>query len=265
MMPIAAGYRLSLLYNFMDQTSDWNNWQSASASLNDDKQIRTSFYTLGFQDMLNREWGITIEAPLWSRYFKTTDDEGGMASVNHEALGDIRVMGMYTGLSSDMLTGIQFGLKLPTGPFNQSLMDRDTQIGSGTTDGLLGAYQMGQENGWGWYAQALWQHAFDSREDYRPGDSFDFSIGAHYDNLLAKFTIIPMLQLIASFRGTDSGVNADPQNTGYERLYVAPSVEVNLSRQLNLYGDLRIPIATHVNGYQLIAPALLSATMSFKF
>lgn len=74
-----------------------------------------------------------------------------------------------------------------------------------------------------------------------------------------------MLQLIASFRGTDSGENADPSNTGYERIYVSPGVEVNLARQLNLYADLRIPVMTHVNGYQLISPALVSATMSFGF
>ena len=249
----------------MDQTRDWNNWQNAPASLNDDKEIRTDFFTLGFQDMINREWGFTLEAPVWSRYYAGAGDDGGVATVNHEALGDIRVMGMYAGLSADMSTGIQFGLKLPTGPFNQSVLDRDTQIGSGTTDWLLGAYQMGQENGWGWYAQVLWQHAFGPRDGYRPGDSFDFSIGAHYDELLAKYRIIPMLQLIASFRGTDSGVDADPENTGYERIYIAPTIQVNLSRDLNLYGDLRIPIVTHVNGYQLIAPALVATTISFNF
>ncbi len=265
MMPISSGYSLSLVYNYMDQTEDWNNWRSAAAGLNDDKQTRTSFYTLGFEDMINREWGVLVEAPIWDRYFKTIDDAGSLASVDHGALGDVRVTGVYTGLSEDMSTGIQFGLKLPTGPFDQSLMDRDTQIGSGTTDLLLGGYQMGQENGWGWYAQALWQHAFNSREGYRPGDSFDFSIGAHYDNLLDTYKIIPMLQLIASFRSVDSGVNSDPTDSGYERLLVAPSIQIKLSPQVNFYGDLRIPVIAHVNGYQLIAPSLVNTTISFNF
>ncbi|HEY9166576.1 MAG TPA: hypothetical protein VIS48_10485 [Candidatus Kryptonia bacterium] len=265
MMPISAGYRISLMYDFMDQGKDWSNWHGASADLNDDKEIRTSFYTLGVQDMITRDWGVMIEAPLWDRYFKTKEDGGGAAGVDHEAFGDTRVMGMYTGLSEDMSTGIQFGLKLPTGPFNQSLMDRDTQIGSGTTDLLLGGYQMGQEDNWGWYAQALWQHSFDARDGYRPGDSFDFSIGAHYDNLLETYRIVPMLQLIASFRDIDSGVNSDPSNTGYDRLYLAPSVQVNLSQMVNLYGELKIPVVTHVRGYQLISPALFSAVASFSF
>ncbi len=265
MLPISPGYKVSLLYNFMNQTEDWNNWGGASPDSNGDKQIRTNFYTLGFQDMMDRDWGVMVEAPIWNRYFKTIDDEGDLASVDHMAVGDVKIMAMYTGISEDMSTGIQFGVKLPTGPFNESLMDRDTQIGSGTTDLLLGGYQMGQEDGWGWYAQALWQHAFDYREGYRPGDSFDLSAGAHYDKLQQTYRIIPMLQLIASFRGLDSGVNADPSNTGYERIYVSPGIELNLARQLDLYADLRIPLITHVNGYQLIAPSLVSATMSFGF
>ena len=264
MMPFSAGFRTFLLYDFMDQSENWNNWGNAPPNLNSDKEIRTDFYTLGFQDMINREWGFTVQAPVWDRYFRTIDDAGNLAAVDHSALSDIRVTGMYTGLSADMSTGIQFGLKLPTGPFNQSLMDRDTQIGSGTTILLLGGYQMWQGNGWGWYAQALWEHAFNSRDGYRPGDSFDFSIGAHYDNLLSTYHIVPMLQLIASLRSADSGVNADPPNTGYERLYVAPSVEVNIIQGINFYADLKIPVITHMRGYQLVAPALFSVTMSLN-
>lgn len=70
--------------------------------MNDDKQIRTSFYTLGFIYMPNREWGVMVQAPVWNRYFKTAEDDGDLASVVHSALGDVRVMGTYTGISEDM-------------------------------------------------------------------------------------------------------------------------------------------------------------------
>ena len=79
-----------------------------------------------------------VEAPVWSRYFKTTDDAGNPTSANHTSFADVRVLGMYTGISEDMSTAIQFGLKLPTRPFNQSLMEGDTQIGSEATDLPLG-------------------------------------------------------------------------------------------------------------------------------
>ncbi len=265
MMPIAEGYRTYLLYNFMDQAENWSGWQGAAPSLNDDKEIRTNFYTLGFQYMASRDGGIMVEAPVWDRYFRTTDDAGDITAVDHRSIGDIRVIGMYTGISEDMSTGIQFGLKLPSGPFNQSLLDRDTQIGTGTTDLLLGGYQMGQENGWGWYTQVLWQHSLDTRDGYRPGDSFDLTAGVHYDNLLRQYKIVPTIQLIASFRGEDSGPNSDPANTGYERLYISPSIEVTPVANFSFYADLRIPVATYMRGYQLVAPSLISLTAEFDF
>lgn len=263
-MPISPGFRLFLTYNYMKQNQNWNGWNNAASELNEDKIILTDFYTVNVQYMANRNWGITLEAPVWNRFFKTTADDGTLTSVDHLSSGDIRLMGMYTGISEDMSTGIQFGLKLPTGPFNLSLMDRDTQIGTGTTDLLLGAYQMSQDKGWGWNAQELWQHALNPRDGYRPGDSFDLSFGAHYDNLLNEFKIVPMMQLEASYRSSDSGVNADPSNTGYFRLYLSPGIEVKFNEKIQLFADVKIPVATHVSGYQLVAPVLLDVTVGYQ-
>jgi hypothetical protein len=262
-MPTSAGFAAFLQYNYMNQTRNWNNWQSAPADANEDQEIRTHFYTFGLEYMADRSWGITLEAPIWNRLFKTMEDDGNIASVSHTSFGDIRLMGMYTGISEDMSTGLKFGLKLPTGPYDESLLDRDTQIGTGTTDLLLGGYQMGQENGWGWFAQAMWQHAFNERDGYRPGDSFDINGGIHYDGLLASLGIVPMIQLAGSFRGIDGGENAEPDNTGYGRVFISPGLEVVATNHLRLYADLRIPVATHVRGNQLVAPGLVNLTISY--
>jgi hypothetical protein len=264
-MPTTTGFGAYLQYNYMNQTENWGDWRSASSAANNDLEIRTNFYTLGFEFMADREWGIMAEAPVWDRFFRTTADDGNVLSVDHMSLGDVRLMANYTGISEDMSTGIQFGLKLPTGAFHESLLDRDTQIGSGTTDLLLGGYQMGQEDGWGWYAQLIWQHALNFREGYRPGDSFDVNCGIHYDGLLKSLPIVPVLQIAGSLRGIDDGQNADPVNTGYERVYVCPGLQLAATPHLTLYGDMRIPVMTHVRGVQLVAPALFNATMSFSF
>jgi len=262
-MPIRSGFEVFFQYNFMDQRTNWNSWSSAPASMNEDVEIRTSFYTLGLQYMPSREWGITIDAPAWDRYFHTTLDDGSLASVTHSSFGDVRVMGMYTGLSDDMSTGLQFGVKLPTGSFDQSLMDRDTQIGTGTTDLLLGGYRMGQETGWGWYAQVMWQHAFNTRDGYRPGDSFDVNGGVHFDRVLSSIGIIPMVQVAASFRGIDGGDEAEPDNTGYDRVYIAPGIEAMLLNGVSIYASVRIPVLTHVRGNQLVASQLVDITLSY--
>ena len=263
-MPTSSGMSMFLHYNYMDQNRSWGSWSNAPADALEDIDLRTNFYAAGFQYMVTRDWGLSLELPVWDRYFRTEDEDGNIASASHTSLGDVRLMGMYAGFYEDMSVGLQFGMKLPTGAFRQSLLDRDTQIGTGTTDLLLGGYRMSQENGWGWNAQALWQRALNSREGYRPGDSFDINGGIHYDKLLNEYRIVPMVQLVASFRATDSGSNAEPENTGYERLYISPGIQVVATSHLNLYADLRIPLVTHVRGYQLVAPSLVSVALGYN-
>ncbi len=264
-MVISPGFRFFWTYNYMDQNQNWNGWNSAAPGLNQDKIIRSEFYNLNALYTLDRSWGLMVEAPVWNRYFQTTTDDGNPVSASHLSLADVRLMGIYTGISEDMSIGIQFGLKLPTAPYNLSLLDRDTQIGTGTTDLLLGGYWMRQQGGWGWFAQVMLQHALYYKDGYRPGDNFDFATGAHYDNLLQLYKIVPMLQLDVSYRTADSGVNADPDNTGYIRIYISPGVEVKLTDHIQLFGNLKIPVVAHVTGYQLVAPVLVDFTIGYQF
>ena len=265
MMVTGAGLRVFFQYSYMDQNRNWSRLSLAESSLNNDKEIKTGFYTLGFQYMFNRDWGIMGQFPYWDRYFNTTDDLGTPISVDHKSIGDIRVLGMYTGFSPDMSTALLFGLKLPTGPTNLSIMDRDTQIGTGTTDFLLGGYRAAQLNDWGWYMQVMWRHALNTYQEYRPGDSYNMAVGFHYDSFEDRYKFIPIIQVIASIRNRDSGVNSDPSNTGFQRLYVAPGFEINVKGNWQLYGEVQVPIYTHVNGYQLVAPLLLNASISYHF
>ncbi len=263
--PTQPGPSLFLQYSYMDQNKNWHGQNSASPDLNSDKDINTSFYTLGGQYMINRSWGIMAEVPFWDRYFRTTGDDGSLASVDHRSLADVRLLGMYTGFSPDMSTALEFGVKLPTGPHNLSLMDRDTQIGTGTTDLLIGGYHLGQAETWGWYVQALYEYALNKSDEFRPGDSLNAAIGAHYDAFEADYRFAPLMQVKASFRGRDSGAQSDPDNTGYQRLFISPGFELSLTQGLKFYADVDVPVYTHVNGFQLVAPLLVNTSISYNF
>ena len=67
----SSGLTMALTYNYMDQRTDWSGWNSAATNLNSDKEIRTSFYTLGLQYMESRDRGMMIEIPVWDRFFTT--------------------------------------------------------------------------------------------------------------------------------------------------------------------------------------------------
>ncbi|MFI4920657.1 MAG: hypothetical protein ACHQAZ_03325, partial [Gammaproteobacteria bacterium] len=140
LLPNATGGTAFLEYDFLNQTQNWSGTSAAKASDNDDKNVRSDFYTTGLQYMFDRDWGINLEVPYTDRLF-ITEDGGSLQSFHHDALGDVRVMAMYSGLSDDMSTGLSFGLKLATGDYTYTGIDRDTSIGTGTTDLLLGAYR----------------------------------------------------------------------------------------------------------------------------
>jgi hypothetical protein len=171
---------------------------------------------------------------------------------------------MYTGFSEDMSTAVMAGLKLPTGPIDQTLLDRDTQIGTGTTDALLSAYQMGQEGTWGWFVQGSLVYPLNEREGYKPGNDFNAAIGFHYDRLTSSSNIIPIASIVGSFRGSDSGDLSDPDNTGYSRIFFSPGLELIVGRGLHFDVEVGVPLYSNVHGYQLISPWLLNTSVSYQ-
>ena len=258
-------------YDFMNQNQNWSGSSSAPAANNDDKQIKTDFITFGGQYMFNHDWGVMAQIPVWSRLFRTENDAGtGVVGYNHDALSDIRVMGVYSGFSKTMSTAVTFGLKLPTGDWHYPGFDRDTEIGTGSWDLLLGGYHVGnitRDKKWTWSIQAQADAPLAGQGGYLPGTEVDASAGVSYNgfNLAdGKVTIAPILQLIGSVRGQDSGVNADPPNSGYNRLLISPGVDIAVGAW-QFYGDVELPLYRYNNGNQLVAPALFKVIVSRNF
>ena len=269
LLPGGTGGTAFLEYDLLNQTQNWHGTSSAPAANNDDKNVRSDFYTAGLQYMFNRSWGASIAIPYTDRLFVTTQGDGSIAGFHHDTLGDIRLMGMYTGFSDDMSTGILFGLKLPTGDYKDTHIDRDTSIGTGTTNLILGAYHeadLDAGNEWTWFAQGQWERAFAAHAGYRPGNELDAASGVYYAgwNVGARGTLAPVLQLLVSDRWHDSGVNADPPDTGYTRLLAAPGLEYDAGK-LKLYADIEFPLYQDVNGEQLVAPRQYKFIVAYSF
>ena len=100
---------------------------------------------------------------------------------------------MYTGLSEDMSTGLLAGVKVPTA-MAYPPCDRDTQIGTGSTDLLLGAYHLGtlptklgtlpltfKERPFNYFVQVNYDLPLWEQDQYTPGREVDGAVGAYYD------------------------------------------------------------------------------------
>jgi hypothetical protein len=258
----------SIEYDFMNQNQNWSGNRKASDGNNSDKDIRTNFFTGSVDYMIDRSWGYMVEVPVWQRHFATTDANGGVGGFDHGAVGDIRVKGVYTGFSADMSSGLTFGLKLPTGPINTPDFDRDTQIGTGSTDVLLGGYHLGRIprlDSLNWFATGEWDEPTLSMGLYRPGAEIDASFGTYYEGWGAgNFRIAPLAQVVGSVRWRDQGLAADPTDSGYKRVLLSPGVEVSKG-PVRVYGDVEFPVYQFMNGNQLVAAELYKLNVGWAF
>ena len=270
MFPAGAGTMLFAEYDFMNQNENWHGTSRAPSGDNGDKRISTDFMNIGVQHMFNPSWGLTLELPYWDRYFKTTDeDTGELASYTHSALGDIRIKGTYSGFARDMSTGVTFGVKLPTGDSNYSGFDPDTEIGSGSTDLLLGAYHRGpltEDGGWNWLVNGQWQQPIAHKNSYRPGAEVDTSVGLSYRgwSFGSAGSIAPLLQFKGVYRDNDGGSKSDPDNSGYKRVLLNPGLQVDAGN-VSVHMDVGIPLYTDTKGNQLVAPSLWKLNVGYHF
>ena len=275
MFPMDAGGMIYLDSTFQNQNRNWSGTSSSPAALNDDKQIRTESVTAGFQYLFGRSWGIQMEVPYVDRGFKCLGGASGsdLVSLHWSGLGDMRVKGMFTGFSDDLSSGITFGLKLPTGSdsHNDAFgdIDRDTQIGSGSTDLLLGAFyrhKLTADGLWSWFAQAELDLPLFVDDHYRPGTEVDAAVGVYYEGwTIGRVQIKPVAQVIGSIRGSDSGMNsASPVASGYERLLISSGLEFRLD-PVSIYLDAEVPVYEHVTGQQLVSRALFKLVTGYRF
>jgi len=279
MLPQSPGGMLFAEYDFQDQTVNWSGASQAPAANNGDKEIRTDFTTLGLQYMFNRSWGLQAELPYDVRYYR-----GSGGATTWGSFGDMRLEGIYTGFSQDMSAGVTLGLKLPTGNFTYddatpaSLLDRDTELGTGSTDLLLGGFYRHTLNsvtpGLFWFAQAKLDLPALIQNDYRPGVELDTALGLYYQGWsIGKVKITPVAQVIPSERTKDTGswasggVNDGPVgviDSGYQRVLLSPGIEFDV-HPVTIYADAEFTAYDNVRGNQLVAPELFKLIISYKF
>ena len=235
------------------------------------------YYTLGLDYSPNREWGINVQVPVIDRDHGTYAFDNlnpsaldtDVSSSRGRHLGDVKVQARYQGFGD---LGLMFGIKLPTGKHNQnfrdgplggSALDRSLQAGTGSTDVILGIFHIGTLNrSWEWFAQALYQHAVSTRDDFRPGDSLNANLGLRY----MKFDQwVPQLQINAKTTPHDAGANADTFNSGGRVVYVSPGVTVALSKTTKIYGFVQLPLYQRVEGFQLAPKWNASVGINFGF
>lgn len=227
---------------------------------------------------LNERWGVTVTLPYVDRsHFHIHNDvdtgDRDPERWNFNRLGDMRVIGRYQFKSESReaqrldFYGINFGVKLPTGPHdvfnaNGDRAERTLQPGTGTTDAIIGAFYSGFAGTASWFAQTLWQVPLKNRDDYRPGNRLSLDVGYRY---AATEKVGLLAQLNYLHRGRDSGGQAERTDSGGEFVFVSPGLSYAFTPGIQLYGFVQKPVYQRVNGVQLVSDWAAVVGVSSRF
>jgi len=274
------GWRFDMRFDYFDQNQLREGTDSVSRgdiAIPNDREVQqytiNRNYTFALDYSPNKDWGLSLALPWFNRSHGTIAEGDEAISTSHdEGIGDLRVLARYSGFDPQRTTGIEFGVKLPTGKFTDTfdsgpqrgeVVDRGLQLGTGTTDLLLGVYHFDAWNAdWGYFGQALLQAPVNSRENFKPGLGLNLNAGVRYT---ASETFVPQLQINARIEKREQGANADVDNSGATLVYLSPGVTWNLSRRFSAYAFVQAPLYQRVNGLQIEAKWLGSVGVHYIF
>jgi hypothetical protein len=273
------GCGLDLRYEYLDQSdlrSGEHSADRAALAIPNDREIQQTTLTrnvwLGVSYAASDAWNFTAQLPVIDRFHSTiAAGDTDISTSRTHGVGDLKLLANYQGFSAAPNFGVQFGLKLPTGRFNQNfdtgpqaggLLDRGLQAGTGTTDALLGVFKSGAlTRPLGYFTQALLDQPLASRDEFRPGTSVNANAGLRYT---ASRWLEPQLQLDAHWEARESGGLADRDNSGATQLSLAPGLTVHIATHMDAYAFVQVPLWQHVNGLQLESRWLLSTGVRWR-
>jgi len=258
----AGGTLFQLQYEYINQDtllsgSKKTNVAPPTADALEQKTIsQTLIASLDYT--FDQHWGVTVTLPVVARkhdHLADPYDDPTPESWNFTKIGDVRAVGRYRFVVAESTNvGAQFGVVLPTGPYNVGnaegvLAERSLQPGTGSTSGVLGVYaNYAAHGGSMWFAQLQFQGAMATKDDFRPGNQVLLTGGVSWP-VSDSFAVLG--QLNALWRGRDSGANAEPDDSGGRSLFFSPGLSYTVSPSIQLYAFAQLPLYRYVNGTQL--------------
>lgn len=232
------------------------------------------------------DWGVTFLVPYVLRdhstygtqlqpYTAAENAPGQVSNARVAGIGDAKMLASYQGFLPTHNFGVQFGVKLPTGNYGgqaengnlvghpvtfhngpglgQSL-DSSLQAGTGSTDLIVGTYyfQPVSQNFDafvnGQFQVAVSEHLDTPGTNYRPGNLSSLSFGLRYEK---HADWVPQVQINWFHKSADQGALADAPDTEGTVAYLSPGISGSLSKNVQLYAFVQVPVYSHLQGYQL--------------
>jgi len=288
------GLRLDIRYDYLNQDQlrsgtgtispvDASKIMTKTGPQEVEEYTKNNYITASVDYSFSADWGVGVQIPYIKRDHSTLGTNSDGYTPADEAytsetsnIGDIKIIGRYQGFTPQHNAGVLFGFKLPIGSHTQTgtstdpaslgtsaTIDRGLQPGTGTTDLIVGAYYFDALNkDWDYFAQATYQTALDSKDQYRSGNGVNLNAGFRF---MGFTSVLPQLQLNYRHVEHDSGANADEISTGGDLVYLSPGLVVPMDKETSLYGFVQLPVYQDVRGVQLAPRYIASMGIRFSF
>jgi hypothetical protein len=278
----SPGGSFDLRYEHIDQSQPRAGSRKVGVSEvrhhHDEVSTRNDNVLASYSRAFDSGWGFSLTAPLVDRRHVHIHNHQG-ARIEEQwkfrDLGDLRATGRYQQAVSSpdsanpARAGLIFGLKLPTGRINAAnasgdVAERSLQPGTGTTDAIVGAYfhQQLLQRGASWFAQTQYQHALNSKDDFKPGPQFGIDLG-YGQSIADKFSALVQLNVLV--KGRDRGAAAEPADSGGRSVFLSPGLSYSLSERTRAYAFFQQPLYQYVNGVQLTARHAIVMGVTARF
>ena len=274
------GLRLDLRYDHIDQKilrSGTHRLDRAQIPLPQAREIEqrtvNNYVTASLDYSRSPDWDVTVQLPFVGRGHTTIAPGDTAVSTSRTTdVGDMRVIARFQGFPTKSIFGLQLGVKLPIGSWQDSFLrgsqagnplDRGLQAGAGTTDLIAGVYHFGRLAGkFDYFLRSTLDAPVDRRRDYKPGIVVDSSAGVRD---VGFGRVVPELATNLRLAEQDTGAESDRLNSGGELLYISPGVSARVGARARLYGLVSVPVYQRVVGYQLTVGWAATTGVRFAF
>ncbi len=200
------------------------------------------------------------------------------SAFSNTGFGDLSLFARYNLLNDHefadtRIFSVTGGVKLATGNTAKlnakgELVDAHMQLGTGSTDVLLGVGGLLGYNDWSVALNLLASLAGKGANGHQFGNNLNYDLGGRYlvyPNTMEYPTVFAALAIRGEWRAQEKQDGELDPNSGGNVMYLAPGVQVFLSNKLSLEASYNLPILHALTGLQLGETYKIMSGLQYMF
>lgn len=290
--------------SLFEQYSDFSTLQEEGDEVHNevDQSLESSISQLIVGYQFNGRWGVQVNVPVIDRSFERPEGEI-LESGSESGMGDVTLLAHWRAferLSDQRITTVTFlaGIKAPTGSSDRlaeeaseehheesaasaaltpkhegeehgvpsGLHGHDLSLGSGSTDGVLGASLFSSWNRWYLQAQTQYTLRTEGDFDYRFANELSWSVSPGYFIALSHGQSVGVgVQIYGEKKGEDELNGARLDDTALDAVYGGPTF--SFSRQGRWLAELAVdlPLSQENSALQLVPDFRARLGLTWRF